>query len=95
MMSICDSRAKVLVLTDGVRDGPMPNGWSPGRSELLFALLQSGWPAEKILRMTVSSITGIPNERAGPVAEWHVLYGWYAALVSPPLTASAIASAAT
>jgi hypothetical protein len=28
--SICDSRAKVFVLTDGARHGPTPNGCSPG-----------------------------------------------------------------
>src|ERR1035437_3144351 len=30
MMSICDSRAKVLVLLPGARQAPVAKGWDPG-----------------------------------------------------------------
>ena len=39
---------------------------TPLPPESLFALVQSGWPAELILRMTVNSINGIENEWAAP-----------------------------
>jgi hypothetical protein len=39
---------------------------TPLPPESLFALVQAGWPAELILRMTVRSINGIENEWAGP-----------------------------
>ena len=39
---------------------------TPLPPESLFALVQAGWPPELILRMTVSSINGVENERGGP-----------------------------
>ncbi len=39
---------------------------TPIPPESLFALVQGGWPAELILRMTVHSINGIENAWAGP-----------------------------
>jgi hypothetical protein len=39
---------------------------TPISPENLFALVQAGWPAELILRLTVRSMNGIDNEWAGP-----------------------------
>jgi hypothetical protein len=39
---------------------------TPLPPESLFALVQGGWPAETILRLTVKSINGIENAWAGP-----------------------------
>lgn len=37
---------------------------TPVQSEALFALVQSGWPAELMFRLTVSSINGVEDGRA-------------------------------
>ena len=39
---------------------------TPITPEALFALVQAGWPAELILRLTVRSMNGIENEWAAP-----------------------------
>ena len=41
---------------------------TPLSAESLFALVQSGWPADILFQLTVRSVNGIENEWAGPSA---------------------------